>query len=152
MTEHRRCDRRARSPGCARRGLDIHDVSVSGIAVVTPNFVSANRFPVLLRFRSGLRFRCAHDAANHISNLVTRIAHFKLKLPPFKRHQHVPELVPLNAATVYDDCTRKSSLPSNSILPRTVSSMICNPRSVSRMWMTASERRIFSISFPSKTN
>jgi hypothetical protein len=47
---------------------------------------------------------------------------------------------------------RESSSPSHSILPRTVSSTICNPRSLSLTLATASKRRIFSISFPSKTN
>ena len=43
------------------------------------------------------------DCGHHTSYLVTRIAHFELELPSFKRHQHASEFVPLDAATIYDD-------------------------------------------------
>jgi hypothetical protein len=43
------------------------------------------------------------DCGHRTSNFVTRIAHFQLELPSFKRHQHASEFVPLDAATIYDD-------------------------------------------------
>src|ERR1700722_17516378 len=59
-----------------------------------------------VRFASHDRPPTAHGSTsdrNLTSNLVTRIAHFELELPSFKRHQHASKFVPLDAATINDD-------------------------------------------------